>query len=145
MTHVPYKGSGPAIQDVLGGQVQVFMTTPPSVMQHVQAGKLKAYAVTGKTRHPGLPNVPTTAEAGLPGFELEAWVALFAPAGTPPAVVQQLSEKVKAALATPEAKGVAERSGIEIRYLAPDALGALVQRETEYWGQVIKAKNIRAD
>ena len=145
MTHVPYKGSGPAIQDVLAGQVQIFMTTPPSVMQHVQAGKLKAFAVTGKTRHPGLPNVPTTAEAGLAGFELEAWVGLFAPAGTPPAVVQTLTEKVKAALATPEAKAVADRTGIEIRYLGPDALAALVQRETEYWGQVIKAKNIQAD
>ncbi len=145
MTHVPYKGSGAAIQDVLAGQVQVFMTTPPSVMQHVQAGKLKAFAVTGKTRHPGLPNVPTTAEAGLTGFELEAWVGLFAPAGTPPAVVQQLTDKVKAALATPEAKSVADRTGIEIRYLGPDALAALVQRETVYWGQVIKAKDIKAD
>jgi tripartite-type tricarboxylate transporter receptor subunit TctC len=145
MTHVPYKGSGPAIQDVLAGQVQVFMTTPPSVMQHVQAGKLKAFAVTGKTRHPGLPQVPTTAEAGLPGFELEAWVALFAPAGTPAAVVQQLTNQVSAALATPEAKLVAERSGIDIRYLGPDALAALVQRETAYWGQLIKAKDIRAD
>ena len=145
MTHVPYKGSGAAIQDVLGGQVQVFMTTPPSVMQHVQAGKLRAFAVTGKTRHPGLPSVPTTAEAGLTGFELEAWVGLFAPAGTPPAVVQQLTDKVKAALATPEAKSVADRTGIEIRYLGPDALAALVQRETTYWGQVIKAKNINAD
>jgi tripartite-type tricarboxylate transporter receptor subunit TctC len=145
MVHVPYKGSGAAIADVLGGQVQVFMTTPPSVMQHVQAGKLKAFAVTGKARHPGLPNVPTTAEAGLAGFELEAWVALFAPAGTPPAVVQQLSEKVKAALATPEARAVAERTGIEIRYLPPEGLAALVQRETDYWGKVIKAKNIKAD
>jgi tripartite-type tricarboxylate transporter receptor subunit TctC len=145
MLHVPYKGSGAAIQDVLGGQVQVFMTTPPSVMQHVQAGKLKAFAVTGKSRHPGLPNVPTTAEAGLAGFELEAWVGLFAPAGTPPAVVQQLTDKVKAALATPEAKVVADRTGIEIRYLGPEALAALVQRETAYWGQVIKAKDIRAD
>ncbi len=145
MIHVPYKGSGAAIQDVLGGQVQVFMTTPPSVLQHVQAGKLKAFAVTGKARHPGLPNVPTTAEAGLPGFELEAWVGLFAPAGTPPAVVQQLTDKVKAALATPEARAVAERSGIEIRYLGPEALAALVQRETTYWGQIIKAKDIRAD
>jgi tripartite-type tricarboxylate transporter receptor subunit TctC len=145
MTHVPYKGSGAAIQDVLGGQVQVFMTTPPSVMQHVQAGKLKAYAVTGKARHPGLPNLPTTAEAGLAGFELEAWVALFAPAGTPAAVVQMLTEKVKAALATPEAKAVADRTGIEVRYLGPDALAALVQRETTYWGNVIKEKNIAAD
>jgi tripartite-type tricarboxylate transporter receptor subunit TctC len=145
MTHVPYKGSGPAIQDVLAGQVQVFMTTPPSVMQHVQAGKLKAYAVTGKARHPGLPNVPTTAEAGLAGFELEAWVALFAPAGTPSAVVQTLTEKVQAALATPEAKSAAERAGIEVRYLGPDALAALVQRETTYWSQLIKTRNIQAD
>jgi len=145
MVHVPYKGSGPAIADVLGGQVQVFMTTPPSVMQHVQAGKLKAYAVTGKARHPGLPNVPTTAEAGLPGFEIEAWVGLFAPAGTPPAVVQKLAESVKAALATPEAKAVADRTGIEIRYMDPAGLGALVTKETDYWAGVIKAKNIKAD
>jgi tripartite-type tricarboxylate transporter receptor subunit TctC len=145
MLHVPYKGSGPAISDVLGGQVQVFMTTPPSVMQHVQAGKLKAYAVTGKARHPGLPNVPTTAEAGLPGFEIEAWVGLFAPAGTPPAVVQKLTESVKAALATPEAKAVADRTGIEIRYMDPAGLGALVTKETDYWAGVIKAKNIKAD
>ena len=145
MTHVPYKGSGPAIQDVLGGQVQMFMTTPPSVMQHVQAGKLKAFAVTGKTRHPGLPNVPTTAEAGLAGFELEAWVGLFAPAGTPPAVIAQLSEAVKKALATPEAKAAADKQGIELRYLGPDALGALVAKDTEYWGKLIKARNITAD
>jgi tripartite-type tricarboxylate transporter receptor subunit TctC len=145
MVHVPYKGSGPAIQDVLGGQVQVFVTTPPSVMGHVQAGKLKAFAVTGKNRHPGVPNVPTVAEAGLPGFELEAWVALFAPAGTPPAVVAQLTQRVKEALATPEAKAVADRTGIEIRYADPAGLQALVDKETKYWGDVIKARNIRAD
>ncbi len=145
MTHVPYKGSGPAIQDVLAGQVQVFMTTPPSVMQHVLAGKLKAYAVTGKSRHPGLPNVPTTAEAGLPGFEIEAWVGLFAPAGTPPAVIQTLTEKVKVALAQPEVKNAADKAGVELRYLGPDALGALVKSETEYWSKIIKAKNIQAD
>jgi tripartite-type tricarboxylate transporter receptor subunit TctC len=145
MVHVPYKGSGPAVQDVLGGQVQVFMTTPPSVMQHVQAGKLKAYAVTGKTRHPGLPAVPTVAEAGLPGFEVEAWVGLFAPAGTPPAVVQQLSDKVKLALATPEAKAAADRAGIELRYMDPAALGVLVAKDTTYWGDIIKTKNIKAD
>ncbi len=145
MVHVPYKGSGPAIQDVLGGQVQVFVTTPPSVMGHVQAGKLKAFAVTGKNRHPGVPNVPTVAEAGLPGFELEAWVGLFAPAGTPPAVVAQLTQKVKEALATPEAKAVADKTGIEIRYLDPAGLQALVDKETKYWGDVIRARNIKAD
>ena len=145
MTHVPYKGSGAAIQDVLAGQVQVFMTTPPSVMQHVLAGKLKAFAVTGKNRHPGLPQVPTTAEAGLPGFELEAWVGLFAPAGTPAPIIARLTEQVKVALATPMAKENAAKQGIEIRYLGPDALGALVQRDTEYWGKIIKSRNIVAD
>lgn len=145
MLHVPYRGSGAAIADVLAGQVQVFITTPPSVMQHVQSGKLKAYAVTGKTRHPGLPNVPTTAEAGMPDFVVEAWVGLFAPAGTPPAAVQALSEKVKLALATSEAKAMADRTGIEIRYMDPTSLGNLVTKDTEYWGNVIKAKNIKAD
>ncbi len=145
MTHVPYKGSGAAIQDVLGGQVQLFMTTPPSVMQHVQAGKLKALAVTGKTRHPGLPNVPTTAEAGLANFELEAWVGLFAPAGTPAPVIAKLSEGVKKALDTPEAKANAAKQGIDLHYMAPDALAALVSRDTDYWGKLIKSRNITAD
>ena len=102
MVHIPYRGSGPAIQDVLSGQVQVFITTPPSVMGHVQNGKLKGFAVAGKARHPGLPNVPTTAEAGLNGFELEAWVGIFAPAGTPPAVITKLSSSIKQALELPE-------------------------------------------
>jgi len=145
MTHVPYKGSGPAIQDVLSGQVQVFMTTPPSVMGHVQTGKLKALAVTSKTRHPMMPDVPTTAEAGLPGFELEAWVGLFAPAGTPPDVIAKLSDSVKQVLAQPETKKRADTLGIEPRYLGPEALAALVKKDTEYWGKVIKARNIKAD
>lgn len=145
MTHVPYKGSGPAIQDVLGGQVEVFITTPPSVIGHLQTGKLRALAVTSKTRHPMLPDVPTTAEAGLPGFELEAWVGLFAPAGTPPDVIAKLSETVKQALAQPETKKRADTLGIEPRYLGPDALAALVAKDTAYWGKIIKERNIRAD
>ena len=145
MVHVPYKGSGAAIADVLSGQVQVFITTPPSVMQHVQAGKLKAYAVTGKTRHPGLPNVPTVAEAGMPGFELEAWVALFAPAGTPAPVLAQLADATKKALATPEAKAAADKFGVEIRYSDPAGLAALVNRETDYWGNIIRTRKISAD
>ena len=145
MTHVPYKGSGPAIQDVLGGQVEVFITTPPSVIGHLQTGKLRALAVTSKTRHPMLPDVPTTAEAGLPGFELEAWVGLFAPAGTPPDVIAKLSESVKQALAQPETKKRADTLGIEPRYLGPEALAALVAKDTAYWGKIIRERNIRAD
>ena len=145
MVHIPYRGSGPAIQDVLSGQVQVFITTPPSVMGHVQQGKLKGLAVTGKTRHPGVPNVPTTDEAGLKGFELEAWVAIFAPAGTPPDVINKLTSSIKQALDQPETRTRANTAGIELRYLPPDALDALVKRETEYWTKIIKAANITAE
>jgi tripartite-type tricarboxylate transporter receptor subunit TctC len=145
MVHIPYKGSGDAIRDVLSGQVQVFMSTPPSVMSHVQAGKLKAFAVTGKTRHPGIPNVPTTSEAGLKGFELESWVAIFAPAGTPPDVVSKLTTSIKQALETPEAKSRADAAGIELRYLPPAQLDAMVKQETAFWAKTIKAQGITAD
>ncbi len=145
MVHVPYKGSGQAIADVLAGQVQVFITTPPSVMQHVQSGKLKALAIAGKTRHPMMPTIPTTAEAGLPDFMLEAWVALFAPAGTPPALVEQLSNGVKVALETPEAKKQAAAQGVEVRYMNPAALGGLLNKELAYWRTVIKKANITLD
>lgn len=145
MVHIPYRGSGPAVQDVLSGQVQVFITTPPSVMGQIQAGKLKGLAVAGKTRHPGLPSVPTTAEAGLKGFELEAWVGIFAPAGTPPDVVNKLSASIKQAMDMPETKTRANAAGIEIRYLPPEALDALVKQETDFWAKTIKAAGITAD
>ena len=145
LTHVPYKGSGQAIADVLAGQVQVFITTPPSVMQHVQAGKLKALAVTGKSRHPGMPQVPTVAEAGLSNFELESWVALYAPTGTPPAVVQKLSAELKRAMELPETRQRAEVAGIEVRYLPPADTTRLLERETADWTRAIKTANIRMD
>jgi tripartite-type tricarboxylate transporter receptor subunit TctC len=145
MTHIPYRGSGPAVQDVLSGQVQVFITTPPSVMGHVQAGKLKAFAVTGDKRSPQMPQIPTTAEAGLPGFKLEAWVGLFAPAGTPPAVVAKLAADVKRAMEMPDVKTRADAAGIEIRYQGPDALGQLVKDDLAYWAKTIKAAGIKAD
>jgi len=145
MTHVPYKGSGQAIADVLAGQVQVFITTPPSVMQHVQAGKLKALAVTGKTRPPGMPQVPTVAEAGLSNFELESWVAIYAPAGTPAAVLQKLSADLKRAMELPETRQRADAAGIEVRYLSPADTTRLLDRETADWTKAIKAANIRMD
>jgi tripartite-type tricarboxylate transporter receptor subunit TctC len=145
MVHIPYRGSGPAIQDVLSGQVQVFITTPPSVMGHVQQGKLKGLAVTGKTRHPGVPNVPTTDEAGLKGFELEAWVAIFAPAGTPPDVINKLTTSIQQALELPETKTRATTAGIDLRYLPPAQLQALVDRETAFWAKTIQAAKITPD
>ena len=145
MVHVPYKGSGPAIQDVLAGQVQVFISTPPSVMQHVQSGKLKGLAVTGKNRHPGMPNVPTTAEAGLPSFQLESWVALYAPAGTPAPVIAKLTSSVKQSLALPEIKERADIAGVELRYLNPTQTDALLKKEIPFWGKAIKSANITLD
>ena len=145
MTHVPYKGSGQAIQDVLAGQVQVFITTPPSVMGHVLSGKLKALAVTGKTRHPQLPQVPTVAEAGLNGFELESWVALYVASGTPKDVVQKLSNEVKRAMEQTDTKQRADAAGVEVRYLTPDATTKLLERDTTSWAKAIKAANIKFD
>ena len=145
MVHIPYRGSGPALQDVLSGQVQVFITTPPSVMGQIQAGKLKGLAVAGKSRHPGLPGVPTTAEAGLKGFELEAWVGIFAPAGTPADVVAKLSGQIKAALELPETKTRADAAGVELRYMAPVALDALVKKDTEFWAKTIQSAGIKPE
>jgi tripartite-type tricarboxylate transporter receptor subunit TctC len=145
MVHIPYRGSGPALQDVLSGQVQVFITTPPSVMGQVQVNKLKGLAVAGKTRHPGLPSVPTTEEAGLKGFELEAWVGIFAPASTPADVVNKLSEQIKAALDLPETKTRADKAGVELRYVNPAGLAAIVQKETEFWAKTIKSAGIQPD
>lgn len=142
MVHVPYKGSGPAIQDVLSGRVQLFVTTPPSVIGHVQMGKLRAIAVAGAARHPMIPDVPTAAEQGYPGFELDAWVSLFAPAGTPDAVVQKISAALKAGLEKPELIKTATEAGVRVNYQDPETLGRTVAQDTAHWSQVIKSANI---
>ena len=111
----------------------------------VMPASLRALAITGKDRHAALPGVPTAAEAGLKGFELEAWVAIFAPAGTPPHVVATLSATVKRALDLPESKSRADAVGVELSYRPPEALAQLVKRDTEYWDKVVKAAAIKAD
>ncbi|MEI2416335.1 tripartite tricarboxylate transporter substrate binding protein [Orrella sp. JC864] len=145
MLHVPYRGSGAAIQDVLGGNVQVFITTPPSVMGHVRTGKLKGLAVTSAQRHPMLPDVPTVAEAGLGDYQLEAWVALFAPAGTPAPVIEKLASSLEQALTSPETVERARAAGIEARFEGPQALAERVRTELAYWGKTIQAANISID
>jgi tripartite-type tricarboxylate transporter receptor subunit TctC len=145
IVHVPYKGAGPAMQDVIAGNVQMTVATPPSLMGFVQGGKVRALAVAAKQRLPQMPDVPTSAEAGFPGFELEAWVALFAPRGTPPAAIARLTEAAKTALETPQVKKSAETAGVEIRYMAPAQLDAVVRKDIDYWSKVIKTANIKAD
>lgn len=144
-TQVPYKRSGPMMIDVISGQVQMTVATPPSVMSHIQAGKLRGLAIAAKTRSPLLPDVPTSAEAGFPGFELEAWVALFAPTGTPPEALKRLTDALKQALDTDEIKKATSNSGIEARYMTPTQLDQLVKEDLEYWSKVIREAKISAD
>jgi tripartite-type tricarboxylate transporter receptor subunit TctC len=145
MTHVPYKGAGPAVNDLLGGQVEVFVTTPPSVIGHVASGKLKALAYTGKQRHPSLANVPTSAEAGLPGYEVESWFAVFAPAGTPAPIVARLSAEIKTIVESEAYRKKLDEQGAFASYMDSKALASFVERELDVWARVIKAGNIKAD
>jgi tripartite-type tricarboxylate transporter receptor subunit TctC len=145
IVHVPYRGGGPAMLDVVAGNVQMTVATPPTLLGFVQSGKLRALAVAAKKRLPQLPDVPTSAEAGFPGFELEAWVALFAPKGTPPAIVEKLSAAAKLALESPAVRKSAETAGLEVRYMTPAQLDTVVRSDIQYWSKVIKSRNIRIE
>jgi tripartite-type tricarboxylate transporter receptor subunit TctC len=145
IVHVPYKGAGPMMQDVVGGAVQVTIATPPSILGFAQSGRVRALAVAAKSRHPLLPNVPTTAEAGFPNFELEAWVALFAPAGTPPEVIARLTAAAQDALKAPSVIERARATGMTIRYMPPLELDATVKDDLRYWSKVIRDAKITAD
>lgn len=145
LTHVPYKGASPAVQDMLGGNVDVFITTPASVISQIKAGKLKALAVTGNARLSSLPDVPTVAEAGLPQFKLDSWFALYAPAGTPPDIVQALNQAVSRILQRADVKTKAEESGTTTEVMTPVQLGAYTRKELDFWGQVITKANISLD
>ena len=145
MTHVPYKGSGPAINDLIAGNVDMFITTPPSVIGHIASGKLKALAYTGAQRHPSMPNVPTSAEAGLPGYEVDSWFAVFAPAKTPPEVVAKLSAEIRKIVESETFRKKVDDQGAFAVYMDPPALGKFVDQELAKWSKVIKAADIKAD
>ena len=145
LTHVPYKGAGPAVQDLLGGNVDIFITTPASVVTHIKAEKLKALGVTGNARLASLPEVPTVAEAGFPQFKLDSWFALYAPIGTPPEVVQTLSKAVGKILSQTELQKRAADSGTTVEQMTPAQLGAYTKSEYEFWGRVIKTANVTLD
>ena len=143
--HVPYRGSGPALQDVLANQVQIFITTPTSVAGQIKSGKLRALAVAGKQRYAGLPDVPTTAEAGLKGYEVESWVALYAPAGTPRGVVDNLSARLRDAFGKPDVRASAQAAGFEARYESPETVARRVTTENAYWSKAIEQAGIQSD
>ncbi|WP_256977184.1 Bug family tripartite tricarboxylate transporter substrate binding protein [Bordetella genomosp. 10] len=145
--HVPYRGSGPAVADLLGGQVDSMFDNMPSSLPHVRAGKLRALGVTTLQRVSFAPDVPTLAESGLPGFSVESWFGLMAPAGTPPAVVERLNTALNKALKDPELRATYEKSGFVLPPAdnSPKAFGAFVAAETAKWAKVVKQANLKAD
>jgi len=142
MTHVPYRGAAPALQDVAGGRVEMFITTPSSAIGLVRGGKLKALAVASEARIAALPEVPTTAEAGLPGFVVDAWFAFFAPAGTPPEVVGRINAALREATTQPDLRRRAEEGGVLLRPLTVAEMGAVARREIETLGRTIRENGI---
>ena len=143
--HVPYKGSGPAIQDVIGGQVDMMFDTTVVAGPHIQSGKVRALAVTSAKRLESLPNVPTVAESGVPGFEVLSWQAIFAPTGTPTPIVDRLHTEIVKILQQPEMQDRLKALGMQPASMSIDQFAAFQKAEVEKWAQVIKAANVKLE
>ena len=145
LLHVPYKGSGPAVTDMLGGQVDLMFDSITSARPHIQAGKLRALGVTSAKRSATLPDVPTIAEAGVPGYEVSPWFAVFAPAGTPAAIVNKINAALIDAMKQPDTVAKFETIGAEPVGTTPQQLATHLDKELARWGALIKERNIRMD
>jgi tripartite-type tricarboxylate transporter receptor subunit TctC len=145
MVHIPYKGTGPTIQDMLGNHVDLTFGTPPPFVPHIQAGKMRALAVTGKTRLASLPDAPTTAEAGMPKLDPTSWFAVFAPAKAPKPIVDKLTGEIAKIMATPAFKQKAIELGASADYMNPQQLEEFVKVEAVRWAQVVKTAKIEGE
>ena len=145
LTHVPYRGSGQATTDLLAGTVPMAMPGTAGMVTHIKSGKLRALAVSSSTRSPQLPEVPTLAEAGLPGYAAYVWHGLMAPKGTPAAIIERLHREVKAALATPEVRSYFAEAGIEVAGSSPAEFEAFFREERDRWARVIKDTGAKID
>jgi len=143
--HVPYKGGAPAITDLIGGQLDVVFSNFPESIAHVRSGKLRGLAITGTARHPAVPDVPTTAEAGMPALQVGNWTAMMVPAGTPDAVVRKLGGEIVQILAAPEIEERARTQGFRVDARGPEPFAAFLDEEVSRWAKVIKAAHITAD
>ena len=143
LTHVPYRGAGPAINDLLGGQIQVMFVTPPLTLAHIQAGKLRPLAFTGNARWPVLPDVPTMAEAGVADFVIDGgWYGLFAPAKTPPDIVARLHAEVTAALQAPEVRSNYAKLGLDPLQMPQPRFKAFVAEQVRLFAEMVKLAKI---
>jgi tripartite-type tricarboxylate transporter receptor subunit TctC len=145
MMHVPYKGSAPALNDLIAGQVPLMFDTMLSAMPHVKGGRLKALAITGGARSPAAPDIPTVAESGLPGYEVYAWNGLLAPAGTPPAVINRLSEELKTALAQPAVQERFNAQGFAAQWTPPAQASAFLRAEVEKWAKTVRESGAKVE
>lgn len=145
MVHVPYRGSAPAVNDLIAGQVDLMFDNLPSSIEQVRAGNLRAIAVTSAKRTSALPDVPTIAESGIPGFDASSWFGIFAPAKTPKEIVDKLNAEVRKALEDPEVQKRFADIGGEIRMYSPDEFRAFVEAELDKWAKVVKASGAKID
>jgi tripartite-type tricarboxylate transporter receptor subunit TctC len=145
MTHVPYKGSAPAVMGMLGSEIDVLFDNVPNLMQQIKAGKLKAIAVTGAERAALLPDTPTVAEAGVPGYEVNVWFGMQMPAGTPRASVERANQDIVRILRDPEVVKLFRDQGVEVVASTPEAFAALLQKEIPKWSKVVETANIKLD
>jgi tripartite-type tricarboxylate transporter receptor subunit TctC len=144
LTHIPYRGAAPSVTDLVAGQIDGVVDNPPTVMQHIRAGTITPLAVAAKERLAVLPNVPTSAEAGLPGWEASSWFGVVAPAGTPPEIVKRLHAEIAKAVRQPSMEKFTTQSGARMVGNTPDEFAALIVDERKKWGEIVKAANITA-
>jgi tripartite-type tricarboxylate transporter receptor subunit TctC len=146
MTHVPYKGASQALTDLLGGSIQVMFDLPQTPLSNIQAGKLKALAVTGEKRISVMPNVPTMAEAGLAEYKFGTWIGLVAPAKTPPAIVSRLHNEIVKVLNQPEVKDAFTKQVMEVKASeSPEAFGQFIKNETDRLRHLVQTANIKPE
>jgi tripartite-type tricarboxylate transporter receptor subunit TctC len=144
MTHIPYKGNALAITDLIGGQTQLMFATMPTILPYVKSDKLRGLAVTGATRDPSMPDLPSISET-LPGFDVKNWIGLFAPAGTPPAIVKKLHAEVSKIMQQPAVQKKLESEGAKYYAMSPEAFGAFQKKEAARWGKIIKSAGIKPE
>jgi tripartite-type tricarboxylate transporter receptor subunit TctC len=145
LTHVAYKGSAPALQDLLAGRVDLFFDAVVTSLPHIKAGKLRALAVADKTRSSVLPDVPTMAEAGFPGVEMDQWFGMLVPAGTPPPIVKKLHEELVKAVRHPEVASKITSQGLDVVTTTPEEFASLIKQDSATLGKVVKDAGIRAE